>query len=42
MTVFALNDAIHNRTLRHINDDVALCAMSGKSETGVGAGVDEK
>ena len=30
---FALNDVIHVRTLRHINDDIALCTMTAKTET---------
>ena len=30
---FALNDAILVRKLRHINDDVASCAMSAETET---------
>ena len=30
---FALNDVIHVHTLRHINDDVAKCAMLAKTET---------
>ena len=38
--LFALNDVIYVRTLRHINDDVALCAMSTKTET-IGAGVEK-
>ena len=36
---FILYDVIHARTLRHINDDVASCAMSAKTET-IGAGVE--
>ena len=30
---FALNEVLHVRTLRHINDDDAECAMSAKTET---------
>ena len=37
---FALNDVIHVHTIRHINDDVALCAMPAKTET-IGAGVEK-
>ena len=37
---FAQNDVIHVRTLCHINDDVALCAMTAKTET-IGAGVEK-
>ena len=37
---FALNDGIHVRKLRHINDDVAKCAMLAKTET-IGRGVEK-
>ena len=37
----ALNDVIHVHTLRHINDDVAKCAMSAKTET-IGVGVEKE
>ena len=37
---FALNDVIHILTLPHINDDIAYCAMSAKTET-IGAGVEK-
>ena len=37
---FALNGVMQVRTLPHINDDVAECAMSAKTET-IGAGVEK-
>ena len=37
---FALNDIIHVHTLHNINDDVALCVMSAKTEA-IGAGVEK-
>ena len=37
---FALNDVIHVRTLRHINNDITKCAMSKKNET-IGAEVEK-
>ena len=37
---FAVNDVIQVRTLRHINDDVALCTMTAKTET-IRAGVEK-
>ena len=36
--VFALYKVKRVRTLRHINNDVAKCALSAKTET-IGAGV---
>ena len=38
--IFALNDVIQFSTLCHINDDVAFCAMTAKTET-IGAGVEK-
>ena len=40
LQIFVLYDVIHVRTLRHIDDDVALCAMSVKTET-TGTGVEK-
>ena len=37
---FARNNVIHVCTLRHINDDVAQCAMTAKTET-IGVGVEK-
>ena len=38
--ISAVNDAIHVRTLRHINADVAQCTMTAKTET-LRAGVEK-
>ena len=35
-----VNDVIHVRTLCHINDDVAYCTMTAKTET-ISAGVEK-
>ena len=40
MRFFALNAVIQVYTLSHINDDIALCTMSAKTET-IGAGVEK-